>query len=232
MKDVQKLAGFVHRFVPGEPGGAEVTLLLLHGTGGDEDTLIPLARALALRTAVLSPRGKVLERGAPRFFRRHAPGVLDVEDLKERTRELAGFVEEASVAYGFDLGKVVAVGYSNGANIATSLLLLRPGLLAGAVLLRPMVPFEPEVMPDLSGVPVLIAAGESDQMVPVAQPERLTQLLRKAGAEVDLRRHPGGHGLHREELKEVREWLLRWMPHPRPVSWGQEGGPARSPHEY
>lgn len=190
-----------------------MTLLLLHGTGGDEGDLIPLGRALSPHTALLSPRGKVLEGGAPRFFRRHAPGVLDVEDLKFRTHELAEFVGEASAEYGFDPRGVVAVGYSNGANVAAGMLMLRPEALAGAILLRPMVPLEPETMPDLSGVPVFVAGGLNDPMVPAAQAGQLAATLRDAGAEVELRWHPGGHELGHEELEDAQEWLSRWMAH-------------------
>ncbi len=147
--------GFVHRFVPA-PESAQpppAALLLLHGTGGDEDDLVPLGRALVPGWALVSPRGKVLEGGAPRFFRRLAEGVFDQEDLVARTHELAGFVEAAAVEYGLDRDRIVAVGFSNGANIGASLLLLHPGLLAGAVLLRAMVPFEPDPLPDLTGTP-------------------------------------------------------------------------------
>ena len=185
--------GFEHRFVPGEPGGP--TLLVLHGTGGTESDLLPLAAELAPGAAVLSPRGKVLENGAPRFFRRFAEGVFDHEDLVFRTHELAAFVEDASREYGFDPATLVAVGYSNGANIAASLMLLHPRLLRGAVLFRAMVPFEPEEPPDLSGVPVFIAAGRMDRMIPPDQPPRLAQLLGEAGADVDLRWRDTGHGL-------------------------------------
>src|ERR671920_1283811 len=143
-------AGFVHRFDPAKEPGAP-TLLLLHGTGGDENDLLPLGRMLDERAALLSPRGKVLENGMPRFFRRLAMGVFDQEDLVNRTHELAEFVTASASEYGFDPGRVFAVGFSNGANIAASLLLLHPSLLAGAVLLRPMVPFEPDTPPGLSG---------------------------------------------------------------------------------
>ena len=202
-----------HRFEPGnpegDPGNGGVTLLLLHGTGGDEDTLVPLSRYLAPRANLLSPRGKVSENGVLRFFERHAPGVLDVEDLKVRTQELAVFVEEAASLYRSDPGKVVAVGYSNGANIAASLLLLHPEVLAGALLLRPMTPFEPEVLPDLPGTPVFVAAGRVDSMVPESEPERLAELLKATGADVELHWNPGGHTLAREELEDAREWFSR-----------------------
>jgi phospholipase/carboxylesterase len=201
-----ELAGFVYRFVPGEGAGSS-TLLLLHGTGGDENDLLPLGRRLDERAALLSPRGKVLENGAPRFFRRYAEGVFDQEDLINRTHELAKFVEKASSEYDLDLERIFAVGFSNGANIAASLLLLHPGLLAGAILLRPMVPFEPENPPDLSETPVYLAAGRSDAIVPAENTEQLTELLREAGAEVQLDWQPRGHELGDAEVEAARRWL-------------------------
>ena len=197
---------FAHRFVPAEEPDAP-TLLLLHGTGGDENDLMPLGRMLDEQAALLSPRGKVLENGMPRFFRRLAMGVFDQEDLVNRTHELAEFVTAAASEYGFDPGCVFAVGFSNGANIAASLLLLHPDLLAGAVLLRAMAPFEPEMSPDLSGTPVYLAAGRSDQMVPPESTERLAELLKAAGAEVTLDWQPGGHGIGRTEIEAARSWL-------------------------
>jgi phospholipase/carboxylesterase/glyoxalase family protein len=199
-------SGFVHRFFPGESG---MTLLLLHGTGGDENDLVPLGRELAPGAAILSPRGKVSEYGAARFFRRLAEGVFDHEDLVFRTHELAGFVEAAAEEYGFDPSKIVAVGYSNGANIAASLMLLHPGLLRAAVLFRAMVPFEPEVVPDLSGMPVFLAAGRMDRMVPPQNTERLAEILGEAGADLDLRWSNTGHALTYEEAAEAKEWLSR-----------------------
>ena len=205
----EKGLGFVHRYFPGESG---VTVLLLHGTGGDENDLVPLGRELAPNAAILSPRGKVSEYGAARFFRRLAEGVFDHEDLVFRTHELAGFVEAAAKEYGFDLPKLVAVGYSNGANIAASLMLLHPGLLRAAVLFRAMVPFEPEVAPDLSGMPVFLAAGRMDRMIPPKNTERLAEILREAGAELDLRWHNTGHPLTYEEAAEAKEWLSGVLP--------------------
>jgi phospholipase/carboxylesterase len=201
-----ELLGFDHRFVPAE-GDDSITLLLLHGTGGDEDALLPLGRMLDERAAFLSPRGKILENDAPRFFRRHAEGVFDHEDLVYRTHELAEFVEAGISEYDLDPGRVFAVGFSNGANIAASLLLLHPGLLAGAMLLRAMVPFEPETTPDLSVTPVYLAAGQSDQIVPPESSERLAKLLREAGAEVTLDWQPGGHSINRAEIEAARDWL-------------------------
>ena len=206
--------GFIHRFVPPERDGP-TTLLLLHGTGGDENDLLPLGRMLDEEAALLSPRGKVLENGMPRFFRRLSMGVFDEEDLVRRTHELAGFVEEATSEYGLDPQRLFAVGFSNGANIAASLLLLHPGLLAGAVLLRAMVPFEAETPSDLQGTPVYLAAGRSDQMVPPESTERLAKLLREAGAEVTLDWQPGGHGIGPAEIEGARAWLAGAIPEMR-----------------
>ena len=204
--------GFVHRFEPGD--GSGVTLLLLHGTGGDENDLIPLGSEILPGATLLSPRGKTLEHGAPRFFRRLAEGVFDHEDLLLRTHELAGFIEAAMKQYELDPAKLVAAGYSNGANIAASLTLLHPGLLRAAVLFRAMVPFEPETPPDLAGMPVFIAAGRRDQMIPPDNTERLAETLREAGADVDLRWRDIGHVLTYEEVMEAKGWLAEIPPLP------------------
>ena len=200
--------GFVHRFVPAQTADAP-TLLLLHGTGGNENDLLPVGGMLAERAALLSPRGKVLEHGMPRFFRRLAEGVFDQEDLMRRTHELAGFVERSVDEYDIDQRRLFAVGFSNGANIAASLLLAYPRLLAGAVLLRAMVPFEPDSAPDLSGIPVYLAAGRSDQMVPPENTERLAQVLREAGADVTLDWQPGGHGIGPDEIQAAQNWFAK-----------------------
>jgi len=213
-----ELAGFAHNYLPGEREGSGVTLLLLHGTGGNQDDLIPLGQQLLPGAAILSPRGKVSEHGAPRFFRRLAEGVFDHEDLLFRTHELADFVDQAADQYAFDRQKLVAVGYSNGANIAASLMLLHPGLLRAAVLLRAMVPFEPEQTPDLSGMPVFLAAGRRDTMIAPDNTERLAAILGEAGADLDLRWKNVGHPLTYEELEEARDWLSRVL--------GPNSGPA------
>jgi glyoxalase family protein len=204
--------GFVHRYIP-PTAGAELagstTLLLLHGTGGDEEDLLPLGRALLQGAGMLSPRGKVLEGGAPRFFRRLREGVFDQEDLVRRTEELAAFVAAAAKTYNLDPNGIVAVGFSNGANIAASMLLRRPGLLRGAVLLSPMVPFEPASTPDLTGTAVFIGAGRADRIVPPVQAERLAELLRQAGAKVTLHWESGGHALTDSEVRAAREWLAQ-----------------------
>ncbi|HEX9488306.1 MAG TPA: VOC family protein [Gemmatimonadales bacterium] len=202
--------GFIHRYIP--PAAAaelasSTTLLLLHGTGGDEEDLIPLGRALFPGAGLLSPRGNVLERGAPRFFRRLAEGVFDQEDLAQRSEELARFIEAAARTYELDRRSMVAVGFSNGANIAASLLLRRPGLLRAAVLLSPMVPFEPDTLPDLTGTSVFIGAGRADSVAPPAQAEHLAELLRRAGAAVHIHWEPGGHTLTDGEVEAARQWL-------------------------
>jgi phospholipase/carboxylesterase len=204
------LAGFAHRFVAPEgesasPSESRRALLLLHGTGGDENDLLPLGRLLDPTAALLSPRGRVLENGMPRFFRRLREGVFDEQDVRRRARELAEFVRAARHEY--DLGPVVAVGFSNGANIAAAVLLLEPGGLEGAVLLSPMVPLEPEDLPDLAGTRVLIVSGRKDPMAPAAEAERLASLLRRAGAEVALEWHPGGHELGMSQVEAARRWL-------------------------
>jgi phospholipase/carboxylesterase len=203
--------GFDHRYLPGDDETG-TTLLLLHGTGGNEEDLIPLGQELLPGAAILSPRGKVSEYGAPRFFRRLAEGVFDHEDLLFRTHELAAFVEAAADEYGFDRSKIIAVGYSNGANVAASTILLHPGLLRAAVLFRAMVPFEPEVTPDLSGMPVFMAAGRMDRMIAADNTQRLADILTEAGAEVDLRWRNVGHPLTYEEVGEAEEWLAGILP--------------------
>src|SRR4029453_2056036 len=175
---------FIHEFVPGTSAR---TLLLLHGTGGNERDLIALGRELDPNAALLSPRGKVLENGMPRFFRRLAEGVFDLEDLKHRTNELADFVAVAGQHYGLATHQLVAVGYSNGANIAASVLLLRPQVLSAAVLFRAMVPLIPDKLPDLSSVHIWIGAGDQDPIVPASETTRLVEFLRRAGADVTIR---------------------------------------------
>lgn len=195
---------FIYEFVPGT---SERTLLLLHGTGGNEHDLIPLGRELDPNAALLSPRGKVLENGMPRFFRRLAEGVFDLEDLQKRTHELADFVAAAVRHYKLSGDQVVGVGYSNGANIAASLLLLRPEILRAAILFRAMLPLVPDNMPDLSSVRVWIGAGEEDPIVPALETRRLVELLRQAGADVTIRFVKAGHALTNHDVKTARDWL-------------------------
>jgi phospholipase/carboxylesterase len=209
MKEKDQL-GFIHRFIPSEhhKPGRSTTLLLLHGTGGDENDLIPIARMIdPAGASILSPRGKVLEYGMPRFFRRLSEGVFDIEDLKFRTQELADFLHNASMFYKFDLIQTIAVGYSNGANIAASMLLLRPEVLAGAVLFRAMVPFEPQSAPNLSSKLIFMSAGLHDPIIPRHKTKELFDLLRKRGSNVSLKWQNSGHQLTQSDVSEAREWL-------------------------
>jgi phospholipase/carboxylesterase len=198
--------GLTHRFVPATAPGLP-PLLLLHGTGGDETDLLPLGRTLLPGAALLSPRGAVLENGMPRFFRRLAEGVFDEADLRRRAADLAGFIAEARTAYG--LAAPVAVGFSNGANIAAALLLLHPRVLAGAVLLRPMVPLRETPPVDLAGRPVLMLSGAADPIVPAANVESLAERLRAAGATVSHETLPVGHGLSQADVAQAGVWLTR-----------------------
>ncbi|WP_293868406.1 alpha/beta hydrolase [uncultured Alsobacter sp.] len=200
------VADFAHRFVPASAPG-RAPLLLLHGTGGDENDLLPLGRELAPGRALLSPRGQVLEGPHPRFFRRLAEGVFDVEDVRRRTADLAAWVTEAGRHYGLE--KPVALGFSNGANIAAAMLLLHPDVLGGAVLLRALAPVEPGSLSGLDGKPVLVATGSSDPINPIANGERLSQLLQAAGADVTHEVVPGSHGLTPRDVEIARNFLNR-----------------------
>jgi phospholipase/carboxylesterase len=195
---------FVHHFEAATKPAAPA-LLLLHGTGGNETDLLPLGRAVAPGAALLSPRGKVLENGMPRFFRRLAEGVFDEADLRLRAGELARFVTEARETYG--LPAPIAIGFSNGANIAAALLLLHPGALAGAALLRAMVPLRDPPPADLHGTPVLLLSGAADPIVPVENAARLARTLGHAGAIVTHRTMPVGHGLSQADLAVTSAWL-------------------------
>lgn len=200
---------FIHRFVPAPSGNVSEspTLLLLHGTGGNEHDLIELGRSLAPDANLLSPRGKILENGMPRFFRRLAEGVFDEADLIHRTHELADFVTNVAKQYGFSPESITAVGYSNGANIAASMLLLRPGVLSRAVLLRAMVPLITEKSPDLTGTRVFLASGLSDPILPIDNARRLAVMLRESGAEVTHQEINTSHQLTSAELDTARTWL-------------------------
>jgi predicted esterase len=195
---------FTYKFVA---GSSARTLLLLHGTGGNEHDLLSLGRELDATASLLSPRGRVLENGMPRFFRRLAEGVFDEEDLQLRAHELADFILAAVEQHQLDAKQIVAVGYSNGANIAAGLMLLRPEILRAAVLLRPMVPLVPAAPPDLSGVTVYIAAGNQDPIVPLENTQRLVEQLRDAGAQVTATVANAGHGLTQDEIAAAKIWL-------------------------
>lgn len=197
--------GFEHVL---ERGSSSTTLLLLHATGGDERQLVALGRELAPTATLLSPRGKVLENGVTRrFFARRSLTDLDIPDLLARTDELADFVVAATSAYDLDPARVIALGYSNGANIAASVLLRRPAVLAGAALLRPTLPYEPDAVPALAGVDVLVATAARDPYVEPGKAERLVQILQAAGADVTARVAAAGHGLTEADLAATRRWL-------------------------
>ncbi len=199
---------FHHIFQDGE---SPTTLLLLHGTGGNETDLIEFARQVAPSAKLLSPRGRVLENGMPRFFKRIAMGVFDEENIRAEANALADFVGKSAEHYGFDPKKVFAFGFSNGANIAAATLLLRPTVLAGAVLLRPMLPLTPENGADLSGVKVLMTTGSRDSMSPPLSVNQLEGLLRESGASVDRVELDTGHNLVAADFQAVQEFLVKFV---------------------
>lgn len=195
---------FIHRFEPATSAGSP-PLLLLHGTGGDENDLLGLGKMVSSGSALLSPRGRVLEHGMPRFFRRLAEGVFDEEDVARRARELGQFVGEARQRYG--IAAPVAVGFSNGANIAAALLLLQPETLAGAILMRAMVPLSDPPKVALGGKPVLLLSGQADPIVPASNSARLAALLSDAGAKVTHKVLPAGHQLSQADVTLARDWI-------------------------
>lgn len=203
---------FIHQFVPGTQPDIRITLLLLHGTGGNENDLLPLGRELLPGAALLSPRGRVLENGMPRFFRRVAEGVFDVGNLKFETHELNDFIKAAAQRYGTEKNKLVALGYSNGANIAASLLLSHPHTITGAVLFRVMVPFTPDFEPNLGPTSVFLSGGIQDPIIPRESTDWLATMLKSFGADTEVYWHPGGHELGRDDLTAAKAWLSRKVP--------------------
>jgi phospholipase/carboxylesterase len=195
---------FIHRFEPAQRPEAP-PLLLLHGTGGDENDLLPLGRAVSPGSALLSPRGQVLEHGMPRFFRRLAEGVFDEDDVRRRAHELADFVQAARARYG--IAAPLALGFSNGANIAAAMLLLRPEVLAGAILLRAMVPLSETPKVDLRDKPVLIVSGQFDPIIPASNAAQLAASLARAGATVEHPVLPTGHQLSQADLTIAKQWM-------------------------
>jgi phospholipase/carboxylesterase len=199
--------GFVHRFVPPKDSVSGETLVVLHGTGGNENDLIGIGQAIAPGAAILSPRGNVLEAGAPRFFRRLAERVFDPMEVRSRGGELARFIRAAISSYDLDPVHVFALGYSNGANVASTVMFIEPGLLQGAVLFRPMVVLELEDQPDLTGSSVFISAGRMDPIVPAKSAEQLAELFQQSHAEVALKWQLAGHNLVPGEVREAGEWF-------------------------
>ena len=199
--------GFIHHFIPAQTSPPDRVLLLLHGTGGNENDMVPLGRDLDPAAALLSLRGNVLENGMPRFFRRLSEGVFDEADVVRRAHELADFIAIAAKQYEFDPKQLTAVGYSNGANIAAAVLLLRPGTITSAVLFRAMVPLIPAAEPNLQGARVLICSGRRDPIIPLDNAERLAAMLRSAGADVILRAEEATHQLNFAEIEAAKKWL-------------------------
>lgn len=195
---------FIHRFEPARDAGSP-PLLLLHGTGGDENDLLGLGKMISPGSALLSPRGRVLEHGMPRFFRRLTEGVFDEADVRRRALELGEFVAEARKQYG--IAAPVAVGFSNGANIAAALLLLKPDVLSGAILLRAMVPLSDPPSARLDGKPVLLLSGQADPIVPASNSAQLAALLSQAGASVSHNILPAGHQLSQADVTLARNWI-------------------------
>ena len=199
--------GFIHRFVPAEDSASGETLIVLHGTGGDENNLIGIGQTIAPGAAIISPRGNVSENGAHRFFKRLAEGVFDPKEVRSRAEELGRFIRATITRYGLDATRIYAFGYSNGANIASTVMFIEPGLLQGAILFRPMLVFEPEERGDLSGSSVFVSAGRLDPIVPVSSVERLAQLFESCRAEVTLKWQLAGHNLVPSEVREASDWL-------------------------
>ncbi|THB79182.1 MAG: glyoxalase [Desulfobulbaceae bacterium] len=199
-------AGFIHQFV--EPqNDEETTLITLHGTGGDEHDLLGLAEAIAPGTAVISPRGQVVEQGMNRFFARLAPNVLDEQDIRTRAAALRLFLVDAAGKYQRPVDQLVALGYSNGANMAAAMMLLYPELYNRAILLRPMLPLSVEPLPSLEGKEILVLRGRTDQVIPSASTDQLIALLEHAGAKIQLEEIAAGHELTQADLEIARLWL-------------------------
>ena len=199
---------FVHKF---KPGRLPVALLLLHGSGGDENDLLPVAAALAPGAAVLSPRGNVVEHGARRFFSYPGPGGFDADEARQRVDDMAEWIDRITKEYAIDPHRLYGLGYSNGANMAAAAMLLRPGTIAGACLLRSRAVVTPANLPDLKGAPVLISAGQTDHLIPPSAAEALGQLLTNAGARVDLAIQNAGHDLTPADFSLGKQWFAKLL---------------------
>ena len=209
--------GFNHIFINSFSNGSnnkkyddrnkKLTLVLLHGTGGNEEDLILLGKKIEPNASILSPRGKVLENGLPRFFRRLSEGVFDLEDLRIRSHELADFIQKCSLHYKFDLENTIAIGFSNGANISVSMLFLRPEVLQEAILFRAMVPFIPDPLPNLSSKKILLSAGLEDPIVSRNETENLFRLFQKTNAIITLKWQPSSHNLIQEDILVAKPWI-------------------------
>ncbi len=195
-----------------DDGNKKLTLVLLHGTGGNEEDLIFLGKKIEPNASILSPRGKVLENGMPRFFRRLSEGIFDLEDLRIRSHELADFIQKCSLHYKFDLEKTIAIGFSNGANISVSMLFLRPEVIQGAILFRAMIPFIPDPLPNLSSKKVLLSAGLEDPIVSRNETENLYRLFQKTNAITTLKWQPSSHNLIQEDIVVAKPWISNNFP--------------------
>ena len=213
MATQSQLEGYDYRHEAGTDPAAPV-LLLLHGTGGDENDLIPLARLVSPNSDVVSPRGNVSENGALRFFRRIREGVFDLEDLALRTAALLKFVKAAAAKHAFSTDRVVALGFSNGANVAASIMLTEPATLQHGILIRAMLPFQPSALPNMKRSSALIAAGRSDQMISQPMTEKLAELMRSAGARIELKWQDAGHGMIQADVNAARDYLRSWKVSP------------------
>jgi predicted esterase len=201
-----KVSDFIHKFLP---GNLAATVLVLHGSGGDENDLIPVARALAPGAALLGARGKVMENGVRRFFSRVSDNVFDESEVRARAAELAEWTSAAVTHYGRDAGRLYALGFSNGANIAAATMLLHPGVLAGALLLRPRTILEPREFPELNGAPVLVIAGQHDERMPAGTSEHIARLLGRAGAAVEMAMLDAGHELTPQDFSIGQSWFKK-----------------------
>jgi phospholipase/carboxylesterase len=195
-----------------DDGNKKLTLVLLHGTGGNEEDLIFLGKKIEPNASILSPRGKVLENGMPRFFRRLSEGIFDLEDLRIRSHELADFIQKCSLHYKFDLEKTIAIGFSNGANISVSMLFLRPEVIKGAILFRAMVPFIPDPLPNLSSKKILLSSGLEDPIVSRNETENLFRLFQKTNAIITLKWQPSSHNLIQEDIVVAKPWISNNFP--------------------
>jgi phospholipase/carboxylesterase len=209
-------SGYIHRF-EAATNPATPTLLLLHGAGGDENSLLPLGRALAPGAALLSLRGNVLEHGMARFFRRLPEGAFDQRELELQTAALSAFLDYAAEKYAFSLEKLVAVGFSSGANMAISLMLTFPAKLAGAVVMRGMAPFVPDPPPDLQHKPVLLLSGIDDPIVGTDEVAELAKLFRSANADITLHWEKAGQILSQGDVLMAFDWMRRFYETPRPA---------------
>lgn len=204
--------GFVHRFLPATDPAQRATILLLHGTGGDENDLISFGQAIAPGAALLSPRGGTTENGAPRFFRRIAEGKFDPAEVRARAADLAAFVRAAATEYQLDADAIFALGYSNGANIASTVMFTEPALMKGAILFRPMVVLDVSEKKSLAERSVFISAGRLDPIVPGDQPDRLAAMFRERAAAVTISWQLGGHNLTPSDVREAAQWFQMQSP--------------------